>query len=275
MFLAVFFVSIGMLIDPGVILNNIWIVLLIAAVFTVGKVVAVVVGGFTANIDGRSAMKIGMSMVVMGEFAYVIAKMGTEAGVVSPSFYSTVIGASLITMLAMPILVKRTDRIIWWVVRHLPAHLKSDIRHLEDVRGAVRERLAVSIEKRDIIRKEATWIMVDISFIFVLLFTATMVHNLALFANPLEHTSLELLSYIFFIQIIVALLLPALFNINKRVRRIADVMASSVMEPVGQISGVARLIYRTFMAIVGVIVFIVMLSFLDPLLDILTGMPSA
>jgi CPA2 family monovalent cation:H+ antiporter-2 len=273
MFMAVFFVSIGMLIDPVVIVNNIGIVLLIAAVFTIGKVIAVTVGGFTANIEGKTAMTIGMSMVVMGEFAYVIAKMGSEAGVVSSSFYSTIIGASLVTMLAMPVLSKRTDQTIWWVARHIPVHLKNDIKHLEDIRGAVREKLALSSERQSLIRKEAVWIMVDVSFMFILLFSASMLHDFVLALNPLGHTNLEIISYIFFIQIIVALLLPALFNINKRVHRIAEIMASSIMEPTGQMTGVARLIYRTIMALVGVVVFIIMLSFLDPLFDILTGVP--
>jgi CPA2 family monovalent cation:H+ antiporter-2 len=274
MFLAVFFVSIGMLIDPVVIWNNIWIVLLIAGVFILGKIVAVSLGTFAANIEGKKAMTIGLSMVAMGEFAYVIAKMGSEAGVVSSSFYSTVIGASLITMLVLPISIKRSDRTIWWVVRHLPRSVTQDLRHLEGVRSAVRNRLSMSLESRAVIHKEVMWILVDVTFLFVVLFVANLVHGFELMLTYLQSSGIEVIPYIIFIQIIFALLLPATVNIIKRVRRIADVMAASAMETGHYSQRMGRLFYRMFMAIISIVVFLLVMSFLAPLLNVLEKVPA-
>jgi CPA2 family monovalent cation:H+ antiporter-2 len=274
MFLAVFFVSIGMLIDPVVIWNNLWIVLLIAAVFVIGKFVAVSTGSFAANLEGKKAMTIGLSMVAMGEFTYVIAKMGSEAGLVSTSFYSTIIGASLITMLVLPISIKRSDRTIWWVVRHLPKGTKEDLRHLEEARTTVRQRLSMSLESRTIIRREVIGILVNITFLFVVLFVANIVHGFELMLSYLESSNIEIIPYIIFIQIIFALLLPATVNIIKRVRRIADVMAASAMESGHYTMRLGRLFYRMFMAILSIMLFLFMLSFLAPLLSVLEKVPA-
>ena len=274
MFLAVFFVSIGMLIDPVIILDNILVVLLIAGAFIVGKVVAVTIGAYTANVEAKKAMTIGMSMVVMGEFAYVIAKMGSEAGVVSPAFYSTIIGASLITMLVLPYSVKRSDSAIWWLVRHLPEALKQDLRHLEAVRATVRQRLAISQDRKAAVNGEVLWILVDITFLFVVLFIANVVHGFELVLSYLSWAGIEILGYIVFIQIIFALLLPAIIDINRRVRRIADIMAASAMESGHYAASMGRLFYRMFMAVISVIIFLLVVSFLVPLLDVLSAVPA-
>jgi monovalent cation:H+ antiporter-2, CPA2 family len=274
MFLAVFFVSIGMLIDPVIIWNNLWVVALIAAVFIIGKFVAVSTGSYAANLEGKKAMTLGLSMVAMGEFAYVIAKMGSEAGVVSTSFYSTIIGASLITMLVLPVSIKRSDRTIWWVVRHLPRGVKGDLRHLEEVRTTVRQHLAVSVERRATVRREVIGILVDITFLFVVLLVANIVHGFELMLTYLESSGLGILPYIIFIQIIFALLLPATVNIIKRVRRIADVMAASAMESGHYSLRMGRLFYRMFMAIISILLFLFVLSFLAPLLNVLEKVPA-
>ena len=102
MFMAVFFVSIGMLIDPRLVLQNILPAIVIAAVFIVGKIFSVTTATYLANTDARSSMMSGMAMVAMGEFSFVIVKTGVENGSLSQFFYSTIIGAALITMIVMP-----------------------------------------------------------------------------------------------------------------------------------------------------------------------------
>lgn len=273
MFLAVFFVSIGMLINPVLILDNIWIVLIIAAVFVLGKFATVSLGTYVATQQARTSLTIGLSMVAMGEFSYVIAKMGTEAGVVGPSFYSTVIGASLVTMLVLPLSIRRSDRTISWLSGHLPRWLREDLQYVEGMWASVRHRLSMSQEKRDAVRKELIGILVDVTFLFVVLMAASVVNvfeTLLLFLK----TWVPLIPYVIFIEIVVALFLPATLNIIKRVRRIADVLTVSAIESGNYSAKAGRLIYRTFMAIISMLLFVIMLSFLSPLLDLFEDVPS-
>lgn len=104
-----------------------------------------------------------------------------------------------------------------------------DLRHLEEVRTTVRQRPSMSQERRAAIRKEVVWMLVDITFLFVVLFVANIVHGFELMPMYLESSDLEIIPYIVFIQIIFALLLPATVNIIKRVCRIADIMAARAM----------------------------------------------
>ena len=105
-FIIIFFVSIGMLVDITVIPNAIWIAIPIVAVAIVGKFVG---NMFAASLSGNtflSASTIGVMMIPIGEFSFIIAKLGVDSGSVNESIYPVTIMVALITMLAMPLLLR-------------------------------------------------------------------------------------------------------------------------------------------------------------------------
>lgn len=105
-FILIFFVSIGMLVNIALIPDAILIAIPIVIVAIVAKFVG---NMFSASMAGNtfiSATTIGAVMVPIGEFSFIIAKLGVDSGNIRESIYPVTIVVSLVTMLAMPLLLR-------------------------------------------------------------------------------------------------------------------------------------------------------------------------
>ncbi|MHA7647546.1 cation:proton antiporter domain-containing protein [Nitrosopumilus sp. S4] len=105
-FIIIFFVSIGMLVDITLIPNAIWIAIPIVIVAIVGKFVG---NMFAASLSGNtliSSSTIGVMMIPIGEFSFIIAKLGVDSGSIDESIYPVTIMVALSTMLVMPLLLR-------------------------------------------------------------------------------------------------------------------------------------------------------------------------
>ena len=120
LFLAIFFVSVGMLIDPATLLSHWGAVLTMVVVVVVGKFVAVTVGAFFTGGGLRSSVQAGMSLGQIGEFSFIIAAIGTSSGVIRPHLYPIAIAASAITTLTTPWLIRGAQPLALWLDRSLP-----------------------------------------------------------------------------------------------------------------------------------------------------------
>lgn len=112
MFSAVFFVSVGMLIQPKLILDNLVPVLVITAVVLVGKVATCFTGSFLAGHDVRTSTKIGMGKAQIGEFSFIIATLGLTLGVTDSFLYPIAVSVSVITALLTPYLIRYSDGMV-------------------------------------------------------------------------------------------------------------------------------------------------------------------
>jgi monovalent cation:H+ antiporter-2, CPA2 family len=123
MFSAIFFVAIGLLLDPRALVDFALPIAVIAAAVMVGKVVAVSLGTFVAGHDGRSAMRAGMGMAQIGEFSFIIVSMGLALGIASDFLYPIAVGVSAITALASPQLIRAADPLSARVAQATPDRL--------------------------------------------------------------------------------------------------------------------------------------------------------
>lgn len=129
MFAAVFFVAIGMLIDPRMLLAYWGPILVITAVVVVGKVFACGLGAFVAGNNRSTSLRIGMSLAQIGEFSFIIAQLGltlkTAGGqsVTSGFLYPIAIAVSAVTTLLTPYLIKSSDRFADLTERLAPPRL--------------------------------------------------------------------------------------------------------------------------------------------------------
>lgn len=125
MFSAIFFVAIGLLIDPKVLAEH-WIpVVVITAAVVVGKVVTCSFGAFAGGNDTRTAMKVGMGLAQIGEFSFIIASLGTTLHVTSDFLYPIAVAVSAVTTLLTPYLIKSADGLVSWFDRTAPPRLVS------------------------------------------------------------------------------------------------------------------------------------------------------
>jgi CPA2 family monovalent cation:H+ antiporter-2 len=120
LFLAIFFVSVGMLIDPSALVAHWGAVLVIVVVVIIGKFIAVTTGAFLTGNSLRSSVQAGMSLGQIGEFSFIIAAIGTAGGVIRPYLYPVAIAASAITTLITPWLIRSAPPIALWIDRRLP-----------------------------------------------------------------------------------------------------------------------------------------------------------
>jgi len=125
LFVAIFFVSVGMLIDPRVLVEHWGAILLLATVVIAGKVVAVTVGAFLTGNGLRSSVQAGMSLAQIGEFSFIIAAVGTAAGAIRLELYPMAIAVSALTTLTTPWLIRAADPVALIVDRKLPRSVQT------------------------------------------------------------------------------------------------------------------------------------------------------
>ncbi len=125
MFAAVFFVSVGMLIDPRVVAHEWLTILLLTALVIGGKVVGVTLGAFLAGRGVRTSVQAGMSLAQIGEFSFIIAGVGLALGAVRGSLYPVAVTVSALTTLTTPWLIRASGRVASLLDRRLPAPLQT------------------------------------------------------------------------------------------------------------------------------------------------------
>lgn len=120
MFSAIFFVAIGMLIDPAM-LKEYWLpIIVVTAVVVLGKVITCSFGTFVAGNDGRTSLRVGMGLAQIGEFSFVIASLGLTLKVTSGFLYPVAVAVSAITTFLTPYLIRASDPLASALSRRMP-----------------------------------------------------------------------------------------------------------------------------------------------------------
>lgn len=109
-FAALFFVSVGMLLDPGFVLERWPVVAAVVATILVGKPVATLAGLRLAGVGGRTATLASLGLAQIGEFSFVLATLGTAKGLVPPEVAGVILAAALLTILATPLVYGAVGR---------------------------------------------------------------------------------------------------------------------------------------------------------------------
>lgn len=120
LFGTIFFVSVGMMIDPKVMGEYGWIVLIVTVLVIAGKVFSTTLGAVLSGQPLRQSVQVGMSMAQIGEFAFIVATLGMSLGVISDFLFPVAVGASAITTFTTPYLIKYSDKFYFFLERVLP-----------------------------------------------------------------------------------------------------------------------------------------------------------
>jgi CPA2 family monovalent cation:H+ antiporter-2 len=124
-FAAVFFVSVGMLIEPRLVWEHAGAVVVLTVVVVLGKLLGVAVGAFVAGYGVRTSVQAGMSLGQIGEFSFIIAGVGVSLGVTGHFLYPIAVAVSAITTLLTPFLIRASGRAASFVDRRLPHSLQT------------------------------------------------------------------------------------------------------------------------------------------------------
>ncbi|MDX2121927.1 MAG: cation:proton antiporter, partial [Gemmatimonadota bacterium] len=175
-FAAIFFVSVGMLIDPALVLEHWGAVAVFTILVIVGKVAAVSVGAFLAGYGIRTSVQTGMSLAQIGEFSFIIAGVGLSTGATGDFLYPVAVAVSAITTLTTPWLIRSAGPVASFVDRHLPRRLQTFV----GLYGSWMERVrapAATGERRSKERRLAWLLVLDGVLLGILTLAATLGHR--------------------------------------------------------------------------------------------------
>lgn len=136
LFGSVFFLSVGMMIDPAMLVRYALPILIVTLVTIVGKLTISALGVLLSGQSLRNAVHCGCSLAQIGEFAFIIASLGMSLGVIADYVYPIVVAVSVITTLTTPGFIRSADRIYEITRRALPAKTAEKLeRYTEDDAG--------------------------------------------------------------------------------------------------------------------------------------------
>jgi CPA2 family monovalent cation:H+ antiporter-2 len=119
-FAAIFFVAVGMLIDPKLIADHWLAIVVFTGVVILGKVASVTIGVFLTGRGTRTAIQSGMSLAQIGEFSFIIAGLGLSSGATRDFLYPVAVAVSAATTLSTPWLIRASGPVASYVDRRLP-----------------------------------------------------------------------------------------------------------------------------------------------------------
>lgn len=148
LFMAIFFISIGAEVFPAsILLDNIQTILIFYLLFACMKTVTVFLAYWFGNESCRNGFLSATGLCAMGEFAFIIAAEALSDNVVDNSFYTSVIGAALISMIMLPVITKYADRVWDRAVDRCPRKVYATCCGINEVRSRMYERVSVTSKK--------------------------------------------------------------------------------------------------------------------------------
>jgi CPA2 family monovalent cation:H+ antiporter-2 len=231
LFAAVFFVAVGMMIDPALIAHHFWAVLALTGVVVLGKLVGVSVGTFLVGGGLPTAIQSGLSLAQIGEFSFIIASLGVTSGATRQFLYPVAVAVSASTTLLTPWLIRSSERVANAVDNWLPPPLQTFVT----LYGTWIERLRHRPARRS--TRALKWLLTDA------LLLATVVIGASLFSEPLAARVEEVLhvaprmAELLVTSAALALALPFAVGIFRVARKLGETWALNVLpKPAGQVA---------------------------------------
>jgi CPA2 family monovalent cation:H+ antiporter-2 len=167
LFGAVFFVSIGMLIDPRVLWNHKGAVAFLCLVTIVGKIVSTGLGALVSGQSLRNSVQVGFGLAQIGEFSFIIAALGVSLKVTSEIIYPIAVAVSLVTTFTTPYLIRISGRFAAVLEANLPCEILDTLNRYA---ALIEAKRMAAVGKKGIIRPLFRWLIngLTASVIFVL-----------------------------------------------------------------------------------------------------------
>ena len=176
LFMAMFFISVGMEVSIESLGQNIPMIISIYVLFAVCMFIAVNIGYWVANGDPRTGWISAFSMCTMGEFAFIISKQALDYQVFDNALYSSIVGAAIVSMIMLPFLVGSSDKSYNALMKVCPKPLKSLGGSMTEQRDLFYHGLSVtSVRTKERFQKNLTnsaflvllIVCIEIAFFFI------------------------------------------------------------------------------------------------------------
>ncbi|MBR5255650.1 MAG: cation:proton antiporter [Bacteroidales bacterium] len=125
LFGAIFFVSVGMMVDPAMIAQYWLPIVVITLTVIIGQLLFATTGVLLSGQNLKTAMQCGFSLTQIGEFAFIIATLGVSLGVTGSFLYPIVVAVSVITIFLTPYMIRLAEPAYGVVYKHLPGRVRT------------------------------------------------------------------------------------------------------------------------------------------------------
>ncbi len=175
LFGAIFFVSVGMLVDPEILISYAIPILLLVLTILIGQSIFGTIAFMLGGESLKSAMRCGFSMAQIGEFSFIIASLGLSLGVISDFLYPVVVAVSVITTFLTPYMIRLATPAYTHLEHHLPSKVIKAMNHLSTSHSVPSEqnkwkKLLTDMAINTVIYSILTSATIAIMFTFVLPF---------------------------------------------------------------------------------------------------------
>jgi len=119
-FMSLFFISVGMLLNPAVLLNYPWLIASLVLGIVVIKTVITTGSAMALGLPMRIALIAGLSLAQIGEFSFVLSQAGLKHGLLSPDAYQIFLAASIATMSLTPLCMRIANPVASYIIGKLP-----------------------------------------------------------------------------------------------------------------------------------------------------------
>jgi CPA2 family monovalent cation:H+ antiporter-2 len=166
LFGAIFFVSVGLLIEVPMLIKYALPVAVLVLIVIAGKTISVTIGSLLSGQPLKQSLQAGMSLSQIGEFSFIIANLGLSLNVTGRHLYPIAVGVSVITAFTTPYMIKLADPLYHWLDKKLPLKWRTALNQYST--GA------------QTIRVESDWKIVLRSYLTVMLVNSVIVVALVL-----------------------------------------------------------------------------------------------
>jgi CPA2 family monovalent cation:H+ antiporter-2 len=228
LFAAIFFVSVGMQIDPAIIAQH-WLAVTVFTVLVIaGKLIGVSLGAFLTGNGARTSVQAGMSLAQIGEFSFIIASLGISLKATGDFLYPIAVAVSAVTTLTTPWLIRSAGPVATYIDRKLPRPLQTFAAlygaWIEQLRAAPDQKTAGPRAKRLVKR-----LLLDVAILIALVIgTAVSLEGIAAFASTRLRVS-DHFARVLVLAGSAALAAPLLFGIVRLTRALGLTLAQAAL----------------------------------------------
>jgi monovalent cation:H+ antiporter-2, CPA2 family len=223
MFSAIFFVSVGLLFDPGVIVNY-WVpIVFITIAVIVGKVLTCSLGVLITGRDGKTALKTGMGLAQIGEFSFIIASLGITLNVTSDFLYPMAVAISVITTLTTPYLIKNSDSVANGIKAIIPEKVsvifnwyRTWLRNIRPIGG--------NLEVTHVINRSLLQVAINLFVVMAIFLSAAYMSTTSIGVKLWELTNLDMEATILWGGALF-LSLPSLIAVYRKMKALAMILS--------------------------------------------------
>jgi len=167
LFGAVFFVSVGMLVDPKILVEYWWQILVITGVLLLFKPMSNVAGRLIAGLGLKQAIQGGFCFCQIGEFSFIIASLGLSYGVIDEFLYPIIVSVSIITTFITPYAIKASLPTYRWLSGHFPERW---LNHLESNDRGIKVKSGKKVSMASFVGRQVKHIIINVAIVIAVLF---------------------------------------------------------------------------------------------------------